>query len=488
MPRRQYMGMPMSSYAALLNLEKVGTSTGSRARDFLDKFNLFVFVIHDPVMHPDFDAYLNSNFKLLHESTDNKLLFCALIKPSGQFPQNWFNDWSNQQNPFDLSNAITPRDASITAFALANALSIPAENLPCIAVARGFQFDEFYWVNSSADKISSQLNELGRIALSAGPDALEHPTIEKFNKVKLESSLAKTISGVLDFVYATMGNNARFRMQAVKRTKETLAKIKFKIHDLKSQVTELAFDHIDALNVWMASLLAHESIRPPDNICANMEFPNVQTEILYCEAIAQNNYEQQEEYQDSGMMALQNREFLEQNSYFCLRTGDQCLKSLSQQDDVEFSCVVTSLAKAFETEINLSIVHWIRERLGIELPKYFNIYQQDKSALVIPNIPNPREINFNMNSNQKWRPPGIGESHLAFRKYGSASGPMELTNLKWDVLDQAWNTIKYLRNRAAHTEEIGIENARSIYKLMNQLFDNNLFQDLYSMKRKYRGY
>ena len=239
----------------------------------------------------------------------------------------------------------------------------------------------------------------------------------------------------------------------------------------------------------MASLLAHELIRPPDNIRARMAFPNVHTENLYCEVIVHNNYmEQEEEYQDIEMMAFQNREFLEQNSYLCLRTSGRCLKLLSQQDDVEFSCVVTTLAKAFETEINLSIVHWIRERLGIELPKYFNVYQKDKSALVIPNIPNPREINFNMNSNQKWRPPGIGESHLAFRKYGSASGPMELTNLKWDVLDQAWNTIKYLRNRAAHTEEIGIENARSIYKLMNQLFDNNLFQDLYSMKRKYRGY
>jgi len=483
------MGMPMSSYAALLNLEKVGTSTGSRARDFLDKFNLFAFVIHDPVMHPDFDAYLNSNFKLLHETTGNKLLFCALIKSSDHSPQKVLNDWSNQQNPFDLSNAITPRDASITAFALANALSIPAENLPCIAVARGFQFNEFYWVNSSANKISSQLNELGRIALSAGPDALEHPTIGKFNKVKLESSLAKTISDVLDFVYATMGNNAKFRKQAVKRTKETLAKIKFKLHDLKKQITELASDHIDALNIWMASLLAHESIKPPDNICANMAFPNVQTEILYCEAIAQNNYmEQEEEYQDIGMMALQNREFLEQNSYFCLRTGDQCLKSLSQQDDVEFSCVVTSLAKAFETEINLSIVHWIRERLGIELPQYFNIYQNDINALVIPNIPNPREINFNMNSNQKWRPPGLGESHLAFRKYGPTNGPKELTNLKWYLLDQAWNTIKHHRNRAAHTEEIGIQDARSVYERMNQLFEHNLFQDLYSMKRKYRGY
>ena len=56
------MGMPMSTYAALLNLEKVGNSTDSRARDFLDKFNLFAFVIHAPVMHPDFDAYLNLNF------------------------------------------------------------------------------------------------------------------------------------------------------------------------------------------------------------------------------------------------------------------------------------------------------------------------------------------------------------------------------------------------------------------------------------------
>ena len=93
-----------------------------------------------------------------------------------------------------------------------------------------------------------------------------------------------------------------------------------------------------------------------------------------------------------------------------------------------------------------------------------------------------------MNSNQKWRPPCLGESHLAFRKYGPANSPKELTNLKWNLLDQAWNTIKHHRNRAAHTEEIDIEDARSVYERMNQLFEYNLFQDFYSMKKKYRGY
>ena len=84
--------------------------------------------------------------------------------------------------------------------------------------------------------------------------------------------------------------------------------------------------------------------------------------------------------------------FLEDESYVMLKTAHRleffmntqtgstaqdpgALFGFEQGESFDYTPGAICLAKIFEREINLSLVHWIREHLGINLPSYFNRYQ-----------------------------------------------------------------------------------------------------------------
>jgi len=65
-------------------------------------------------------------------------------------------------------------------------------------------------------------------------------------------------------------------------------------------------------------------------------------------------------------------------------------------EELDFTPGVICLAKVFEKEANLSIVHWARRELGVSLPQFFNKPQPGVRAIVIPQIPDGREIDLNV--------------------------------------------------------------------------------------------
>ncbi|MBK7695581.1 MAG: hypothetical protein IPI30_15065 [Saprospiraceae bacterium] len=85
-------------------------------------------------------------------------------------------------------------------------------------------------------------------------------------------------------------------------------------------------------------------------------------------------------------------------------------------EGIDYSPLIICLCKIFEIETNLSLVHWFRRSLNIEMPEYYKKHKEDeKEYKITPSatvIRDPRPIDFNKGYGTKWIAPGIEESEL----------------------------------------------------------------------------
>lgn len=166
-------------------------------------------------------------------------------------------------------------------------------------------------------------------------------------------------------------------------------------------------------------------------------------------------------------------------------------KRKNHDEDLDYSPLIISLSKLFEIEINLSVVHWIRKKLRIHLPDYFNKYEPEVEAfLQIKNQHDSFYVNFNKNGKGKWIPPGLGQSEYSFKILNK--------RFRWDnfknnyginskILLNNWEALRIIRNKAAHTE---ITDGNDFILFQNSLLllnHHRIFNKFYHMKKEFRG-
>ena len=503
------MGMPITSFNIMNVLDKGGHKYDTDAvKRVLESFNLFAFIIHDPEHHHDFEMKISSQFDRLDHLTGDKLLFFALVNP----PKEWLRHGSSRPYYKQLMNCSTT-NKDMTAYWLANSLGIPYEKLPCLVISPNFRSKNFMWLRTCTSHVQDQLMELGYIAQrliapnfrsvrerSSGlARILEHPHIpERFDSlterikpldlcegsgsVSLESTLAKALADVLSFV----SERRRTRDQE-KRVQDTLNELNDKLKNLKQSKREQASYDEDNRTKLDDEL---------EDLCIKLAMA-----IAYLDNRSENQHDL-----DLGNYVDINREFLEEDSRLILKTANLVLDTLSrprqptgrarskfvprqpipeiEENSFDFTPGVICLAKVFEKEINLSVVHWIRDSLGIKLPDYFNRFQ--------PQLPRNDtrfcNVNFNMEQDGRWRPPETGTSLRAFR----AAGELQHLDKRWihllsnlKLLDN-WELIKDQRNIAAHNRVVGKDSANAVRSALNNLSQNGIFEVLYDIKNTYR--
>jgi hypothetical protein len=158
----------------------------------------------------------------------------------------------------------------------------------------------------------------------------------------------------------------------------------------------------------------------------------------------------------------------------------------------DYSLVAIGYSKVFEIEINLSVIHWVRNLLAIEMPQYFNkVKPGGPNANYIPDlsfIPNPHAINFNKSSHNNWLAPGLGESQIAVKSLiGQGKNVSTLEDLQDDLLEK-WRIINGIRNRMAHTEILSNDEYQKIKDIFDHLYKKGTFERMLKLKAKYRGY
>jgi hypothetical protein len=187
------------------------------------------------------------------------------------------------------------------------------------------------------------------------------------------------------------------------------------------------------------------------------------------------------------------KEYLENPSYQILKTA-QIVSSVlgtanspSNNAYYDYAPAIICLAKVFEREINLSVVHWARKELGVELPQYFNQYQPGVKAQLSTG-PSGEFVDFNMKSRRQWLPPGIGQSEFGCKELGFSRGlPPDWEPQAWSELFTDWNTIRRERNKAAHTEIMDQTSFSNMQTTLNHLAQRGMFEKFHRMKFRYKG-
>ena len=492
------MGMPITTYHVLNALDKGEPEYEiTAAQNALKPFNLFAFIIHDPEAHPDFDSGLRSIFNWLDYTTGKELLFFSLVDP----PKEWLDEgrdrgrdrsyyrelssWEKEtQELFNPENAIISPDKSITAYSLANGLGISYDKLPCIVITPNFRSEHFIWVRTCLNQIQKQLEVLGFIAremdeIPSDPDLLE--TIKAdINLCEgggirfLVSNLAQKLVNIMSCFVAGDRSDLMRNLGAHERARNTIRELRRDLHNVKEEInnsgieeTEDNTEELDRICLQIIfSLsqlnLARSSLPPPSTTPIDIIDIN---------------------------LGIENA-LLEKDTQTILRTAGLALYPLLSNEqrgsNFDYTPGIICLAKAFEREVNLSVIHWIRQKCGVRLPQYFDRFDPRRSATY-------DTVNFNRSyDSQTWSPPTLGQSLEACKTLGTDSDSLNIDippSLygNWRNFLNWWETITTERNKAAHETLVNKESLETVRRVLNRLSKKHIFEKLYEMKTDYRS-
>lgn len=465
--------------------------------DSLSQFRLFAFIIHDSQKHKAFDRYLNSEFHLLDFTTHDHLLFFAFVNP----PESWVlkaNDreyYKHIKNLYEfeglsLKNPIRTQDSGEITSILASLFNIPLESLPALVITNDLSNKEFFWVQTNIYDIAHQLNQLGmfadnypdvknnwEIAEMVLKDELPNPlNINNITPVELSNTIARTLYDVLNIYLISHKEYDQIGLgynELRENVNDSIIELQDHINSLKSSyIDEDNFDWklFDDLNVLL---------------------------VKYISSLNTKNA-----YSDKDFLKI-NKEYLETKSYDMLMTSKTVINMLDHQAkemnseqkfefNIDYSSVGICMSKFFENEINLSIVHWIRKILGIDLPRYYERFQPSKDV-IYRGQGMDRSVDFNSGSqrNFKWYPPALGQSHTAFKAILNDpyyKGRFEYINeSSINQFLNDWNSLKEIRNRCAHAESIDKQTLNDLIKILNSLNKQRIFKTTYEMKKQLRS-
>lgn len=476
------MGMFLSKYS-MLNALGYGADRPiiEETKKILDKYKLLGLILHDPKSHSDFHSTLRHSFERLDFLTGRDFLFFALTDP----PQNWiernerrdyFGIWETDKLLSPM-NSYKTSDESISTYSIAQALNIDFDDLPVIILTNNFQFNQFRVVKTCSRHLESQMTEIGYFSsqkekyFSLISDSDFNQMIKDIDKcggsyqISNEESLAKTLSDFLAFVVSENRNSHDRRIAEIQIGNVITKFLENK--DLQRDPTR-----IEQLNLFLLGCLS------------NLSRPNRNQELFIDERC---------ENESKIILKTFNKVFPffeplnnELQHFQNIANGETRMRNnrFDNDEGIDYSPLILSLCKIFEIETNLSLVHWFRKSLNIEMPTYFKKHKEDNIEYKItPSasvINNPRPIDFNKGYGTKWVAPGIGESELVtltFHRNGNL--PNEISD--YDELLRNWAILRQYRNKAAHTESLRKQDFDMVYNAFTNLINNEYltkFNDL----------
>lgn len=464
------MGMPISSYTILQALADKKASPNeypkSTAHAALAPFRLFAFIIHDRDEHARLNQTIEQRFDHWDYMTGRSLLFFALVDP----PKEWLErarhrpyfehfDSYPTKELLDPKNSIFSDNPSATASAIARQLKIPAEQMPCIVVTPSFEEPRFIWYRTCPDYVEKQLTELGYMAERGKTSyaelrAANIDLCDGSGDNSIEGNLAKALSEVLSFVVSKSSLSSVIRYEGAAQAKALLSRLLDQLQNMRSGNGDVDEEGFDDLNIKIANFL--QLLTKSGQATPQVEIDNT---------------------------------LLEKDSYQILLTADRVTEALSREiaggTGLDMTPALVCLAKVFEREANLSVVHWARKELGVDLPAYYNKVQPHLRA-IFPTS-NGFSVDLNKKKSGQWLPPGIGQSKITCDDLARARLPREWDHSSWNVLMTNWATIGTKRNDAAHTKLIPASDFESVRQALSNLSTSKVFEKFHRMKTRYSG-
>ncbi len=504
------MGMPMSSY---LLLKTIADGMDNKLLSYSDAiraikdFNLYAFILHDPEEDKEFHDTLRKNFDRLDYITGEKLLFFALVDPPGEWLEHgrkreYYRRLYRYETEELLSphNQIFSKNPGVTALSIANMLKIPYESLPCIVIFSNFKIKEFVWLRTCSEHLEKQLMELGYIAARSSENKLAYTRINTYARESKDYSY--------DDYYSYYYQRHDFIMDKIKESNLDLCGGNG-IQTLKDRIAKVLSDCLSAV-VFNASDDTDIQRIAEEN--RNNFIENLNNEILKFKEGNRDGIDEESiiffeelciqlitslfnnvsyEIKDGDLVI--DKKYLERDSYLMLKTAHTVFndlkgKNINGESEYDFTASAICFSKVFEKEINLSQVHWIRKKLGIELPSYFNRYQPYKKAIYSKGT-SSKKIDFNKKDrwSSRWLPPGMGESRICWEDILKTDVPIGWTKDELNDLNNRWWEIAKMRNKSAHSELIGWEMVEKLIKHFEHMEERQYFKLLSEMKQRFRS-
>jgi hypothetical protein len=493
------MGIPITNYSILkaladgLDKEKLGYRNSFEmdfAIEALQEYSVYAFIIHDPEVHTDFHSFLDSHFDILHYQTGDHLAFFGLVDSPQKFCLEGNRPfYSDIRNAFDSASkrTINREDLSYSAFTIANALKIDYDSLPVLVVTHDLRLESFKWFKTCKDKLELQMSRLTAISNKIGiikerdssfvREVQKHlfEVLDKYElnlcngqgDTRLYDSMARALSNIMSILIEAEDNidfhtRNRFAPETRKQNHITLDRLTSSIKLLKIELDS----YLDELN--------EPEQHPNFSVIENLS-------IQLATYVAKLN----KKHKLENLIIPIQEKWLEPKSYHLLTTGLDVGNYLGRRHQgQDFSASAICLTKMFEKELNSSIIHLVRREHSIDLPLFFNEYQPNRVAIV--KTGEKHQVDVNNHKFGKWLPPELGKTKNLINYYFTPEHWKKIGIENKNSFFFEWKMIHEIRNRAAHTEDVGLNDFTRLKNSLFSLADQHIFEKLYLFKKQFK--
>lgn len=500
------MGFPVNNFTVLSTLAKgmlkkipfdfIEDHVFEEIHRKIIDFDAFAVVVHDPSRHKEFDEYIKEEFYTLHRLTGKNLLFFSLVQPPEEWLEETGSDGFGLSRNFLTNWNIGPQYRNISSIddsidTLTEVFRVRLGAAPLVLLFKSFLDKRVLVFDTGPDKLRIQL-ELVVQEIHSNPSIL--------------------IDRIADRMEHHYSNNSYFSLQ-------TYASPIIELLD--QMVTEITYKgrYYDTVKVKDYFIKRFSKVRNELKLFLDRpwkdpyEFNPSPEELAELHernsiyALTKLKFQNITYREDPLVERL--KKYFDEDSIVYLHTAvtlKQLLGSVGRQrgvDSLDYACIGIEYGRAFENEINLSLSHFVREQLKVQLPEYFYRFQTGVIAkMIVSGVKGEFTIDFNdrntfnVVNNRDWTPIELGRILKAIEAildpdmlYLNAQDQLTqiFGELKLYILKENWAKIKNIRNKCAHTAPVTLNDIYEVEKAFNNILNAGIFEILADLKNKYRA-
>ena len=485
------MGLPHSLLPLLHNLRKDERYSGE-AKSAVEPFSLFCFIIDSPDKDKRLSDYVGREFIHLHNLTGEDLLFLIPIdEPSG-----WRRLMKESAGSSVLSlyrkipDSIQSSNPERAQRIFAQTLGVRKQDLPALILSSDLCEKEYFVLRTSRETISAQLSVLGALARSISNDE-KKLCIEELSKPEIDSCSGLYSNGLFQnmagLLYESIalgisskdGNSCQYAQEAIE-VDTACSSLKDRCRELVNQITEIqpvrAVGSEELVNPHI-----FQSLETLARLLAELDQEDGEAQGK-SPVVHQPNPQWDLESTEWWTMGNKVYQFLDQSTRSCRNLGiPEEIKLVDKAPSI------VCWSKALENELNLSAGQWIRKRLGVEIPKYFNRFQPDKEAIFQPSEKYSLDFNrrhHDCKSHDGLRMLELGPLTGAINWFARQEGDCRLS-LSFeppDCFSKNIEQIRNIRNRACHPSSMRPEDGQDFQDAYASLLESGVLSELCALK------
>jgi hypothetical protein len=525
------MGMPSISnsfYPLLYNLAAPSRPYHRQAVQAIGPFSLFAFVLSSPAEVGGVREVLEKHFSFLDLATADRLLFYA---PVDEPPR-----WRQQRTGREASHALLEfhdfisyscrsKDPPGTQHALAVTLGLELHDLPALVLTTDPRRTDFVVLRTCSNHIRRQLLALGDLAQDItpiqersddgaayrlDPGDLRRRGLELCGGIyspELVETLADALHQVLS-VALTHGDRDH-RYYAWQSVHKLLEALRVKLERARGAVRaaggpdaghrpddedDQTWHLLERLACYLPLLAGESTAFTTTDVPGGWDAQSSrwlclgdQVERLLA-GLPHQSVLRLDPLVEEGLPREAVRSL---NGRLREATGDGVPPVGGHATDpvADFSPAAVCWTKAFEAEIQLSLGHWVRGLLGVELPRFFGKVQEGVNA-VFSNSDGTFKLDFNRRRRpgaDDWKAPELGPLQGPVRYYLQHRPPAPLDEASQKKLFGAWETVRQVRNDVCHAYAVPHDSATLVRWAIRELEREHVLDDLGRLKARLRG-